>query len=241
MTTDISLPPEASPPRARAIGIVWLLYFITAMLGAVVTKGIVIPGNAASTAANILAHAGSYRAGITLDLISNLVYIALTALLFGLFRPVDRSLAVLAAFFGLVGCTVQIVGGLLRVAPLVIVTNPALSSALGVQQVQAATLGGLTLYNSVFHISFVLFGCFELVTGFLILRSTFLPRWLGWWWVVAGIAAMIFLWPPVATKVFPVILAADTAELALLVWLLVKGVDNSKWRAWEYRTRAATV
>jgi uncharacterized protein DUF4386 len=232
MTNDNTLLLDPSRPRPRAIGVVWLLYFITAMLGALVTKGIVIPGDAAATAANILAHAGSYRAGITLDLISNLTYIALTALLFGLFRPVNRSLAVLAAFFGLVGCTVQIVGGLLRVAPLTIATSPALATALGIQQVQAATLGSLTLYNSVFHISFVLFGCFELVTGVLILRSTFLPRWLGWWWVVAGIAAMIFLWPPIATKIFPVILAADTAELALLLWLLVKGVDDSKWRAW---------
>ena len=233
MTTDNSLPPQTSPPRARAIAIVWLLYFIAAVLGSVVTKGIVIQGDAASTVVNILAHAGSYRVGIALDLTSNLIYIALTALLFGLFRPVDRSLAVLAAFFGLVGCTVQIAGGLLRLAPLVIVTNPALASALGIQQVRAATLASLTLYNSVFHISFVLFGCFELVTGFLILRSNFLPRWLGWWWVVAGIAAMIFLWPPIATRIFPVILAADAAELALLLWLLVKGVDNSKWRAWE--------
>jgi len=47
----------------------------------------------------------------------------------------------------------------------------------------------------------------------------------------AGIAAPMFLWPPLATKLFPLILAADAAELALLLWLLVKGVDNSKWRA----------
>ena len=49
--------------------------------------------------------------------------------------------------------------------------------------------------------------------------------------LAAGIAALMFLWPPLATKLFPLILAADAAELALLLWLLVKGVDNSKWRA----------
>jgi hypothetical protein len=77
----------------------------------------------------------------------------------------------------------------------------------------------------------VLFGAFELVTGYLILESTFLPRWLGWWWIVAGAAALLFLWPPLATSIFPVILAADLAELALLLWLLVKGIDSSRWRA----------
>jgi hypothetical protein len=179
----------------------------------------------------IVAHASLYRAGLGLDLVSNLFYIALTALLFGLFRPVNPTLALLAALFGLVGCTVQIVGELLRVAPAVILANHQLASAFGAQQLQATAMLSLTLYNSVFHISFVLFGSFMLFTGVLILRSTFLPKWLGWWWVVAGIAALIFLWPPLATKLFPLILAADAAELALLLWLLVKGVDSSKWRA----------
>jgi hypothetical protein len=219
------------PPYPRAIAVVWLLYFVTAALGAVVTKGIAVPNDALATATNILAHAGAYRAGLALDLVSNLVYIALTALLFGLFRPVDRSLAVMAAFFGLVGCTVQIAGGLLRVAPLVLLANPQLVSAFPAPQLQTAAIGNLVIYKSVFHISFVLFGSFELVTGILILRSTFLPRWLGWWWIVAGAAAMLFLWPPLATPLFPLILVADAAELGLLLWLLIKGIDYSKWRA----------
>lgn len=224
-------PLETSPPSPRAIAIVWLFYFLTAILGAVLTKGIVISGDAAATASNIVLHASLYRAGLGLDLVSNLLYIVLTALLFGLFRPVNPALALLAAFFGLVGCTVQIVGELLRVAAPVILANHQLASAFGAAQVQAAAMVSLALYNSVFQISFVLFGSFMMVTGVLILRSTFLPKWLGWWWVVAGVAALIFLWPPLATKLFPLILAADAAELALLVWLLVKGVDNSKWRA----------
>jgi hypothetical protein len=85
----------------------------------------------------------------------------------------------------------------------------------------------------------VLFGGFEVVTGFLILRSTFLPRWLGWWWIVAGFAAMIFLWPPLGTSLFVLILAADAAELALLLWLLIKGVDYSRWRALNARAPGA--
>jgi hypothetical protein len=222
---------EASPPPPRLVGSVWLLYFLTAMVGALLVRGIVVPADITATARNILVHASLYRGGLAFDLISNLVYIALTALLFGLFKPVNPRLALLAALFGLVGCTVQIVGGLLRVAPLVILTNSQLTSGFSGQQVEGALLLSLTLYKSVFHISFVLFGCFEMVIGFLILRSTFLPRWLGWWWIIAGVAAVMFLWPPLATSIFPLILAADTAELGLLVWLMVKGVDNSKWRS----------
>jgi hypothetical protein len=232
MTNDNTFAIEASsPPSPRTIGVVWLLYFLTGILGTLLTRGIVVSTDAASTANNILAHASLYRAGFAVDLASNLIYIALTALLFGLFRPVNPRLALLAAFFSLVGCTVQIVGELLRLAPSVVLANPQLASAFGAQQLQAAVLLSVILYKSVFQISFVLFGCFELVTGFLILRSTFLPRWLGWWWIAGGIGGLTFLWSPLATSIWPLILAAGAGEFALPVWLLVKGVDNSKWRA----------
>jgi len=232
MPNDNTFAIEASsPPSPRTIGVVWLLYFLTGILGTLLTRGIVVSTDAASTANNIMAHASLYRGGLAVDLASNLIYIALTALVFGLFRPVNPLLALLAAFFSLVGCTVQIVGELLRLTPSVVLANPQLASAFGAQQLQAAALLSVILYKSVFYISFVLFGCFELVTGFLILRSTFLPRWLGWWWIAGGIGGLAFLWSPLATSIWPLVLAAGAGEFVLPVWLLVKGVDNSKWRA----------
>jgi hypothetical protein len=232
MTNDNTFAIEASsPPSPRTIGWVWVLYFLTGIVGTLLTKGIVVPTDAAATASNILTHASLYRAGFAVDLVANLIYIALTAFLFGFFRPVNPTLALLAAFFSLVGCTVQIMGELLRLAPSVVLTNPQLASAFGAQQLQAAVLLSVTLYRNVFYIAFVLFACFELVTGFLILRSKFLPRWIGWWWIAGGIGGLTFLWSPVATSIWPLLLAAGAGEFVLPVWLLVKGVDNSKWQA----------
>jgi len=232
MPNDNTLAIEASsPPSPRTIGWVWILYFLTGILGTLLTRGIVVSTDAASTATNILAHANLYRAGFAVDLVANLIYVALTALVFGLFRPVNPTLALLAAFFSLVGCTVQVMGELLRLAPSVVLANPQLASAFGAQQLQSAALLSVILYKNVFQISFVLFACFELVTGFLILRSTFLPRWLGWWWIAGGIGGLTFLWSPLATSIWPLLLAAGAGEFALPVWLLVKGVDNSKWQA----------
>ena len=231
MTNDNTLAIEASPPSPRTIGWVWVLYFLTGILGTLLTRGILVPTDAASTANNILTHASLWRAGFAVDLVANLIYIALTALVFGLFRPVNPTLALLAAFFSLVGCTVQIMGELLRLAPSVVLANPPLANAFGAQQLQAAALLSVTLYRNVFYIAFVLFACFELVTGFLILRSTFLPRWLGWWWIAGGIGGLTFLWSPLATSIWPLLLAAGAGEFVLPVWLLVKGVDISKWRA----------
>jgi hypothetical protein len=228
MTNDNTFAIEASsPPSPRVIGVVWVLYFLTGGLGALLTRGIVST-DAASTATNILAHASLYWAGFAVDLVANLIYIALTALLFGLFRPVNPTLALLAAFFSLAGCTVQIMGELLRLAPTVVLANPQLAIAFGAQQLQAAALLSVTLYRNVFYIAFVLFACFELVTGFLILRSTFLPRWLGWWWIAGGIGGLAFLWSPLATSIWPLLFAAGAGEFALPVWLLVKGVDTER-------------
>jgi uncharacterized protein DUF4386 len=227
MTKDNTFAIEgSSPPSPRVIGWVWLLYFLTGMLGALLTRGIIVPTDAASTANNILTHASLYGAAFAVDLVANLIYIALTALLFGFFRPVNPSLALLAALFSLVGCTVQIMGELLRIAPSVVLANPQLASAFGAHQLQAAALLSVTLYRSVFQISFVLFACFELATGFLILQSTFLPRWLGWWLIAGGIGGLTFLWPPLATSIWPLLVAAGAGELALPVWLLVKGGDS---------------
>jgi hypothetical protein len=227
MTNDNAFAIEASaPPSPRTIGWVWILYFLTGILGTLLARGIVVPADAASTAKNILTHASLYRAGFAVDLVANLIYIALTALLFAFFRRVNPSLALLAAFFSLVGCTVQIMGELLRLAPTIVLANPQLASAFGAQQLQATALLSVTLYKSVFYIAFVLFACFELVTGLLILRSTFLPKWIGWWWIAGGIGGLTFLWSPLATAIWPLLLVAGAGEFVLPVWLLVKGVDT---------------
>jgi hypothetical protein len=136
---------------------------------------------------------------------------------------VSPTLALIAAFFSLAGCTVQIMGELLRLAPSVLLTNAPLAVVFGAHQVQAAALVSVLLYRSVFQISFVLFACFELTTGFLILKSTFSPRWLGWWWIAAGTIWLTFLWPPLATAIWPLLVAGGAGELALPIWLLVRG------------------
>jgi hypothetical protein len=86
----------------------------------------------------------------------------------------------------------------------------------------------LDLYREVFDISFVLFGLFELVLGYLIYKSIFLPRFLGILMMCSGVGALTFLWPSLAHKLWYGILAVGAAaELALMLWLLVKGVDLS--------------
>src|SRR5271157_2200308 len=104
-------------PRARITGVVYLFYFLTAVFGEFFLKGIFVDGDAAATANNILAHQPLFRLGLATGLIATACYIAVTALFYGLFKPVSRSLSLLGAFFSLVGCAIQALSYVCYLAP----------------------------------------------------------------------------------------------------------------------------
>ncbi len=223
---------DGSPhPTARTIGVVYLLYFVTAFVAPLFTRGLVVPGDAAATASGLLAHEAQFRAAFAVGFAANALYIAVTALLYRLLGPVSWSLSLLAAFFSLAGCTIQIFAGLLQLAPFLLLGSGPWSSVFTPDQLQATALLSLGLYGQSFHISLVLFALYDLVLGYLIFESTFLPRALGVLLMVAGIGWLAFLWPPLATALSAYILPAGAlAEIVLMVWLLVKGVNVSRWR-----------
>jgi hypothetical protein len=223
---------EDSPrPTARTIGIVYLLYFLTGIFGALLMKGVVVPTDAVATGQNLLAHESLYRSGWEVGLVANALYIAVTALFYGLLAPVNRSLAVMMAFFSLVGCIVQIFGGLLQLAPFTILGDSQLAGAFTNAQLGAAALLSFKLYPQVFYISLVLFALFDILFGYLIYKSSFLPRFIGVWFMIGGVVGLTFLWPPLAMQMRPVVIGVGgTAELILMLWLIVKGVDVSRWR-----------
>jgi hypothetical protein len=223
---------EGSPrPTARTIGVVYLLYFLTSVFGALLMKGVVVPTDAVATAQNLLAHESLYRSGWEVGLVANALYIAVTALFYGLLAPVNRSLAMMMAFFSLLGCTVQIFGGLLQLAPLTILGDTQLAGAFTVAQLRTAALLSFKLYPLVFYISLVLFALFDSLLGYLIYKSTFLPRFIGVWFMIAGVVGLTFLWPPLALPLrFVIIPVGGLAEIVLMLWLIVKGVEVSRWR-----------
>jgi hypothetical protein len=207
--------------RARIVGVVYLFFFLTAIFGALLTPG---------TATDIMAHQALFRWGFAVSLISLAFYVALTVLFYFLFRPVNRTLALLAAFFSLVGCVVQAVGSVFQLAPLVLLSGNQ-SSAFNVQQLQAMAQTFLNLNVQAGYVGIVFFGLFDIAIGLLIWRSTFLPRILGVPMVVAGLTWLAFLSPPLANYlVTPIQVIGFLAEAALMLWLLVRGVNLQRWK-----------
>jgi len=223
---------KASPrPSARITGVVYLLYFLTAVLGVFFLRGIVVDGDAAATATNILAHESLFRLGLATGLIATAGYIAVTALFYDLFKPVNRGLSLLAAFFSLVGCAILAFASLFQIAPLVVLGGSPYLSVFKVEQLRALALMFLDLNNQANNICVVFFGVYCLLIGYLIFRSAFLPRSLGVLMALAGLGWLTFLHPPLANHLSPYNLVLGfLAELALMLWLLVMGVNVQRWK-----------
>src|SRR5579864_3752061 len=110
---------QASPRfKARMAGVCQLMEAVTAASGQVIILGkLVVAGNAAATAANILGHERLFWFGFVLSLIGVAFHIAWALLMYELLKPVNRSLSLLAAFFVLVSCAMQALASLLYLAP----------------------------------------------------------------------------------------------------------------------------
>ncbi|MFZ0960915.1 MAG: DUF4386 domain-containing protein [Terriglobia bacterium] len=221
---------EATRPKARIAGFIYLLNFLT---GVVAVPGfkLVVSDNATATAANILAHQPLYRLGFAALLINVVIYVAVTVLFYDLFKPVNRSLSLVAAFFSLVGCAVQALACLFYLAPLVVLGGSQYLSVFKVEQLHALALMSFELYGQAYNIGLVFFGFYCLLIGYLIFRSTFIPRILGVMMALAGLAWLTFLSPPLANYLLPYNLAVGALmELSLTLWLLAMGVNVERWR-----------
>jgi len=223
---------EVSPrPRARITGVVYLLYFLTAAFGEFFIRGLVVSGDASATANNILAHERLFRLSVAVGLIATALYIAVTVLFYGLFKPVNKTVSLLAAFFSLVGCAIQAFGSLFQVAPLVVLEGSPYLSVFKVDQLQAVALMFIELNVQAAYIYLVFFGLFNLLIGYLIFKSTFLPRILGVPMALSGLGWLMFLSPSLANYLLAYIeVVGIIAEASLMLWLLVKGVKVERWR-----------
>src|SRR5713101_7060304 len=112
---------EVSPRfKARMAGLCYVLMLPTGGLALFLRGRLVVKGDAAATAANILAHEPLFRLAFAGDLLVVAIYIVFTALMYDLMKPVSSSVSLLAAFFSLVGCATQAFSCLFSVAPLIV-------------------------------------------------------------------------------------------------------------------------
>jgi hypothetical protein len=223
---------ESPRQKARIAGVAYLVTILARMFVEIfVRKRLIVSDDAAATATNIMAHEQLFRLGFAADILAFASYITLTALLYELFRPVNRSLSLVAAFFSLVACVVQAISSLFHLAPLFLLGRAPYLSAFTVEQLQALALVFLRLRAAAYHnIGLVFLGAYCLLVGLLILKSTFLPRVLGLLMVLAGLSYILFVSPPLARSLQPYILIfPGVGQISLTLWLLVCGLNAERW------------
>lgn len=232
--------PGARDPRSpRTLArIAGLLYLVIIAGGAFAQLGVrdrlIVARDAAATARNILEHELLYRAGFAVEVFYLLALVPLTFLLYELFKVVDRKTARAMALFAAIGAAVQAVILLAHYAPLILLGRAAYLDAFPPEQRQAAVLLSLRLFDFGYMIALAFFGCFCLLIGSLILRSTFFPRFVG---VLMGIEGALYLTnsfahffdPAVGARVFPFLLLSGLAEVSFCLTLLSYGVNVQHW------------
>jgi len=197
---------------------------------------ILVSGDAAATAHNLLAHMTMYRCGIALHLLMVLLNVLAEVIGFFLFRRVSPLLATMALGCGLVGASVEGLDMLGSILPLQLQAGAA-SGGFNAAQLHELSYLSLRLQDAGLLISFLFWGCGEILTGYLIYCSGFLPRTLG---VLLSISGLLYLADPllsfaapgVAAVIFPAVLALCLpGELLSALWMAIWSVDVCRWRA----------
>ena len=226
---------EESPRlKARIAGACWLLCIVAGMVGFIAAGPLIVANDAAATATNILANESLFRFGFAANLISGLSYVGVTVFMYYVLKPVSRSLSLLAAFFGLAGVAIGGVAWVSNLVPLTLLHGDQYLTALTASQLQALSLAALKLQTHVFFIGMVFFGIQCISIGYLVARSSFLPRILGVMLGLGGtcyvIASFANFLLPLGARLIPfVVPVALIGEGSLTVWLLVKGLNEKRW------------
>jgi hypothetical protein len=191
---------------------------------------IIVDGDAASTANNILADKDLFQLGFTFYLIEMTCQTAQAVLFYILLRPANRNVALLALVFSLIGCTIKTISRLFYIAPLLVLGSPAYLTTFSAEQLQSLALLLINVNHQAAGIALAFFGVSTFLNGYLIFRSRFLPRILGVISMLAGLGWLTFLYPSLGNQLFMyVLLLGLIGSVSLILWLLIKGVNVEKW------------
>ncbi len=240
-------PSDRYPIRrlARAVGVLYLAIFIIAPFPYLLGRAnLVVPGDAAATAANISASAGVFRAGLAAESVVFLIEIAVSAMLFVILRPVSAPMALVATFARLAEAVIQAANLLTGIGVVLVLGGAGYLAAFDSKQLDALAM--LFLDVNAFGILLwgMLFGFHLLLLGYLTYMSGFWPRALGALLVLAGLGYLAqsyghLLAPDLDDALSTLVkVLAVPAELAFTIWLLWKGVDSERWHARAHAARA---
>jgi hypothetical protein len=214
----------------RVAGFWYLLLVVIGPLRLIyIPSKLFVHGNATATVNNIAAHELLFRLGIVGDLVGGVILIFLVLAFYRLFKGVDQNLAVLVVIFGgVMPATINFVSVVSDAAALMVVRGADFLSVFDKPQRDALAMLFLRLGDHQNTAAEILWGVWLLPLALLVYRSRFLPRFLGVWLAIGGFAYVILslmgeLLPQYQETVFTYAQPAFFGELAIMLWLVIKG------------------
>jgi Domain of unknown function (DUF4386) len=211
------------PQAALVVGFTYLFNPVT--YAEYVYPKLVIPGNIEQTTQNISVHGGLFLAAVFCYLISFIGDVVLAWALYVLLAPVNRSLSLLTAWFQLVYAAIALFGTLNLVTAFRLLNTPEYLTAFGTAQMRAQLLLLLNSFRYDWSMGLVLFGIHLVLLGYLICRSSYIPRIIGILLVIDGLGWMTdslspYLFPKAHFKYISI---TFFGELVFMLWLLIRG------------------
>ena len=217
---------------ARAAGVAMLLSLVFGFLGELYLPGkLIVTGDAAATAANIIGNSTLLRLTFASYLVEGICDVALLVFFYILLKPVDRNLAILSAFFGIVSMVTFAVGQASFFASSLVLRETGGMLAFTAEQRQALAFLYIRIAGMIAWLFLCMYGIASMIRGFLIMRSRYLPRILGILLMIGGAgfflrSATYILAPSLSSPML--LLPMALAGIPLMLWLLFRGIDPQR-------------
>jgi len=218
----------------RVAGFWYLLVIVFGTLYLVyIPNKVFVHGDAAATVRNLVSHQWLFRLGMVDELLCAVLLVLLVLSLQRLFEGVDRQLAILVVILGgVLQAAISLVNVANDAGALRVATDPSFLPAFEGPQRTALVMLLLKLHDYEINASLMLSGAWLFPLGMLVYRSRFLPRFLGIWLLLGGIGWLVLfltamLAPEYQDKVFEYAQPVFFGEIALTLWLLIKGAGPS--------------
>ena len=240
MNTTNGSPRGTNKKTARIAGFLYLIYIVVSIFANALGRSkLIVLGDAATTAGNIMANAWQFRIGFVVDLVAAVLFLMTAWALYVLLKPVNKNLALLFLLLNLGGVAVSCFSDLFLIASQLLVSGADYLKVFQVDQLKALAMLSLYIYKYGFlGIAQIFFGAWLFPLGYLVFKSGFLPRFLG---VILMVHCVVWLMSALQFFLFPDFIGITfvgitylsnpigfISEFGLTLWLLIMGAKEQK-------------
>ena len=220
-----------SPQRtARLAGAMYLVLFVCGSFSIFVRAGMVVPGDAPATAANILASEFLFRLQLVGELIMSIAWLMVAFLLYILFRTTHRNMALLFLLLAAIGVATICANMVFQAGVLLVLDETGFAAGMDTTYLHAQVGMFLALFSRGWTVSGIFTGLWLYPLGLIVVKSGYVPRIFGIGLIIGCFgylipAVTVFLIPQLVKFNLAIMSVSGIVEVSFGLWLLFKGAN----------------